>query len=108
MPNLPHTTIWVRLAPESDGVLVSVDDDGPGVPEALRDRIFEPFSRGPDAPRHSPGVGIGLSLVGSVRRAPRGARLGGRAPRRRRLVQGVPARPRLLRPVLLLYRRSHQ
>jgi two-component system sensor histidine kinase KdpD len=59
----PGTTVWVRVAPERDGVLISVEDDGPGVPEALRDRIFEPFSRGPDAPRHSPGVGIGLSLV---------------------------------------------
>jgi signal transduction histidine kinase len=57
------TTIWVRVAPESEGVLIAVEDDGPGVPEAHRDRIFEPFSRGPDAPQHSPGVGIGLSLV---------------------------------------------
>jgi PAS domain S-box-containing protein len=57
------TTIWVRVAPEPGGVLIAVEDDGPGVAEALRDRIFEPFSRGPDAPQHSPGVGIGLSLV---------------------------------------------
>ena len=34
-----------------------------GVAEELRSSIFEPFRRGPDAPRHSPGVGIGLSLV---------------------------------------------
>ena len=25
--------------------------------------IFEPFQQGPDAPRHSPGVGVGLTLV---------------------------------------------
>jgi PAS domain S-box-containing protein len=59
----PGTTIWVRVSPEPHGVLITVEDDGPGVPEALRDRIFDAFSRGPDAPRHSPGVGIGLSLV---------------------------------------------
>ena len=29
----------------------------------LRDTIFEPFQQGPDAPRHSPGVGVGLTLV---------------------------------------------
>ena len=25
--------------------------------------MFEPFRQGPDAPRHSPGVGVGLTLV---------------------------------------------
>jgi PAS domain S-box-containing protein len=59
----PGTSIWVRVGHESHGVLITVEDDGPGVPSELRDRIFEPFSRGPDAPQHSPGVGIGLSLV---------------------------------------------
>lgn len=60
----PHTPVWVRVQPERDGVLLIVDDEGPGVPPELRESIFEPFRRGPDAPRHSPGVGIGLSLVG--------------------------------------------
>ena len=59
----PETTIWVRVTPEHGGVLMCVEDDGPGVSEQLRDSIFEPFRQGPDAPSHSPGVGIGLSLV---------------------------------------------
>ena len=59
----PDTTIWVRVLPERGGVVISVEDDGPGVSEELRESIFEPFRQGPDAPRHSPGVGIGLSLV---------------------------------------------
>jgi len=29
----------------------------------LREKIFEPFRQGPDAPQHSPGVGVGLTLV---------------------------------------------
>ncbi len=29
----------------------------------LREAIFEPFLQGPDAPKHSPGVGVGLALV---------------------------------------------
>ncbi|HEV8421026.1 MAG TPA: PAS domain S-box protein [Actinomycetota bacterium] len=57
------TTIWVRVAPEHEGVLICVEDDGPGVSDDLRETIFEPFRQGPDAPSHSPGVGIGLSLV---------------------------------------------
>ncbi len=59
----PDCTIWVRAEPLGDGVLIIVEDDGPGVPEHLRETIFEPFRQGPQAPAHSPGVGIGLSLV---------------------------------------------
>jgi signal transduction histidine kinase len=40
-----------------------VEDDGPGVPPNDREQIFEAFMRGPDAPLHAPGVGVGLSLV---------------------------------------------
>ena len=59
------TPIWVRVSPADDrGVLIVVEDAGPGVPEDLRDSIFEPFGQAP-AVGHgsSPGVGIGLSLV---------------------------------------------
>ncbi|HYV00718.1 MAG TPA: PAS domain S-box protein, partial [Actinomycetota bacterium] len=60
----PHgSIIWVRVDEYQDGVLVTVEDDGPGVPHAVREVIFEPFRQGPDAPAHAPGVGIGLSLV---------------------------------------------
>jgi PAS domain S-box-containing protein len=59
----PDCTIWVKVSPEEDGVLITVEDQGAGVPEDLRETIFEPFRQGPLAPAHSPGVGIGLSLV---------------------------------------------
>ena len=38
----------------------------PGVPEAWRQRIFEPFFRLPGASEHVGGVGLGLSLVKSI------------------------------------------
>ena len=59
----PTSTIWVSLSATEEGALLAVDDDGPGVAPELRDTIFEPFQQGPDAPRHSPGVGVGLTLV---------------------------------------------
>ena len=45
-------------------VVVSVDDDGPGVPAEDRERVFERFARGPNAARRSlPGAGLGLAIV---------------------------------------------
>ena len=56
--------IWVRARPSDGGVLFVVEDDGPGVPEDLREAIFEPFRQAPGSSSgHAPGVGIGLSLV---------------------------------------------
>ncbi|HWH93842.1 MAG TPA: HAMP domain-containing sensor histidine kinase [Baekduia sp.] len=40
---------------------LTVDDDGPGVPDAERERIFEPFARLDGAT--TPGSGLGLALV---------------------------------------------
>jgi signal transduction histidine kinase len=59
----PETAIWVRAWSERDGVAIAVEDAGPGVPEDLQRAIFEPFRQGPTASPHSPGTGIGLSLV---------------------------------------------
>ncbi len=55
--------IWLRVIPHDGGVLIAVEDDGDGVPADLRDAIFEPFRQGPTVQSHSPGTGIGLSLV---------------------------------------------
>ena len=58
------TTVWVHVRAQEDGVRISVEDDGPGVPLDLRDTIFEPFRQGPQsASSASPGTGIGLALV---------------------------------------------
>jgi len=57
------STIWVSVVETDEGAILAVEDDGAGVPEEIRDAIFEPFQQGPDAPRHSPGVGVGLTLV---------------------------------------------
>jgi signal transduction histidine kinase len=48
-------------------VRIAVEDRGPGVPEAERERIFEPFYRPPshDEAEHG-GVGLGLSLVRQI------------------------------------------
>ncbi|AVS72840.1 sensor histidine kinase [Paracidovorax cattleyae] len=58
--------ITVTLRSTATQVEVSVCDQGPGVPPAQRERIFEPFYRLPGASERSGGVGLGLSLVRSI------------------------------------------
>lgn len=55
--------VWVSVREHETGALIKVEDSGVGVPADLRESIFEPFQQGPDAPQHSPGVGVGLTLV---------------------------------------------
>jgi PAS domain S-box-containing protein len=59
----PGTPIWVRVDPHAPGALLTVADAGPGVPAEQRERIFQPFHRGPGASSHAPGSGVGLALV---------------------------------------------
>ena len=50
-----------------DGLVrLRVCDRGPGVPEAMRERIFEPFFRLPGHAEQAGGVGLGLSLVKQI------------------------------------------
>jgi PAS domain S-box-containing protein len=59
----PESRIWVRVDRRDDGILLVVEDEGNGVPDQLKDAIFEPFRQGPGPASASPGVGVGLSLV---------------------------------------------
>jgi signal transduction histidine kinase len=47
-------------------VSVQVSDRGPGIPEAMRERIFEPFFRLPGHAEEAGGVGLGLALVKQI------------------------------------------
>jgi signal transduction histidine kinase len=50
-------------------VVLAVEDEGPGVPESERERIFTPFYRAPGPrPPGDTGVGLGLALVRQVAR----------------------------------------
>ncbi|MFG1299755.1 sensor histidine kinase [Xanthobacter sp. V3C-3] len=54
--------IDVSLAADADGIVVRVQDNGPGVPTADRDTIFEKFRQGGDALTRPPGTGLGLPI----------------------------------------------
>jgi two-component system, OmpR family, sensor kinase len=60
----PGTHVWAEVERENGHVVLTVADNGPGIPEELRDRIFERFTRG-DGDRGG-SFGLGLSIVRAV------------------------------------------
>ncbi|HEV7693903.1 MAG TPA: HAMP domain-containing sensor histidine kinase [Hyphomonadaceae bacterium] len=67
------STIRVALRKGPGSIGIAIQDNGPGIPEAGRARVLEPFVR-LDSSRTTPGAGLGLSIVSSVARL-HGARL---------------------------------
>ena len=65
----------ITLSVQRHGAMAElrVRDHGPGVPEDLRERIFEPFYRLPGASERAGGVGLGLALVRSIARRHHGS-----------------------------------
>jgi signal transduction histidine kinase len=63
--------ITIAVRQENGRVLLEVADNGPGIPEADRERVVERFVR-LDSSRTEPGSGLGLSLVAAVARLHRG------------------------------------
>jgi two-component system OmpR family sensor kinase len=70
----PGTTVTVGARPEGDEVVLSVTDDGPGMPPDLVRTAFERFTRGDSSrTRESGGAGLGLSLVQAISAAHHGS-----------------------------------
>lgn len=61
--------VEVSVQRDATGNVLLVDDDGPGIPVAERERLFEPFSRlDSSRDRASGGFGIGLAIVRQIAR----------------------------------------
>lgn len=58
--------VLLQVVMRASQVELAVCDRGPGVPPALRERIFEPFYRLPGHAERAGGVGLGLSLVRQI------------------------------------------
>jgi signal transduction histidine kinase len=65
--------ITLHAARNGGSAELRVCDRGPGVPEALRERIFEPFFRLPGHAEREGGVGLGLALVKQIAQRHRGS-----------------------------------
>ncbi|MBS0849276.1 ATP-binding protein [Citrobacter sp. JGM124] len=52
---------------EDDGVVICIEDEGPGIPEDIIQTLFEPFTRGEQSrSRTSGGSGLGLAVVNAI------------------------------------------
>jgi two-component system OmpR family sensor kinase len=60
----PGGSVDVRVAPDGDQARIEVADSGPGIPEEERERVFDRFYRGRQAP--GGGSGLGLAIVRQV------------------------------------------
>lgn len=61
-----ETVIRLRVAP--DQFTIDVEDDGPGISDALKQNVLEPFVRGDDARNmdEAAGFGLGLSITNAI------------------------------------------
>src|SRR5499427_4133665 len=62
----PGSTIRVSAAVVGPDVELSIADEGPGIPEAAREQVFEKFYRIPGRQSHDPrrkGIGLGLPIA---------------------------------------------
>lgn len=57
--------ITLSLKQQGDFAVITIADNGPGIPDAEKASVFEPFNR-LDSSRHLPGNGLGMSLVRSI------------------------------------------
>jgi two-component system OmpR family sensor kinase len=61
------THVEVRLATDGDDVVLSVADDGPGIPASLRPSLFRRFTRGDGARNRGGGsTGLGLAIADAI------------------------------------------
>jgi len=83
------------VAVTGDLIAISVTDDGPGIPDDLKDRLFEPFVSGKVG-----GTGLGLPVVHRAVEAHRGVVLVDRLPQGTRFCVVLPVSPAMPVPLV--------
>lgn len=65
--SLPGQHVWLSATGDDQWIEFAVRDEGPGIPEADRNRLFEPFERaGVRKTAHERSVGLGLAIARKI------------------------------------------
>ncbi len=88
------TSVVASLERDGDDVVLTVEDDGPGIPPALADSLFERFARGDSSRSRIAGsTGLGLAIVKAVVEAHHGDVSVSSEPGRTAFVVALPLAP---------------
>lgn len=60
-----NAQVWIRLQSHTQSALLQIGDDGPGIPDKDKHKVFDKFYRA-DISRSKPGNGLGLSIVKAI------------------------------------------
>jgi two-component system sensor histidine kinase KdpD len=83
--------VAVSVRTDHKGTIVTVEDQGPGIPRVERERVFEPFFRGSTIRHGAAGTGLGLAITREIVRAHGGSiRIEDAEPRGTRFVIFLP------------------
>lgn len=64
--NPKGTMLYVTLKEGEDNLLLTIADDGIGIPAEVRDKIFDPFITGDESRQKNSGSGLGLSITNKI------------------------------------------
>lgn len=67
--SLPASPLAISAERAESGVTISVQDQGPGIPEWEQSRVFDKFYRSPKTRQHVTGTGMGLAIAREILRA---------------------------------------
>jgi signal transduction histidine kinase len=67
--DMRQPSLTVRTKLESKHVLIEVEDNGPGIPDEIKDKILQPFFT---TKKGTEGTGLGLSITHDIVKAHRG------------------------------------
>lgn len=69
----PHSQVIVLVEEKNEDISISVVDSGPGIPDHMRDDLFEPYHQGPQVQSKVASTGLGLSIAKRIVEAHNGS-----------------------------------